>query len=120
MHEMHDFDGRLRELRAPLRELRHHIPEAWDGFLQLAKHAEQDGAILARVKEAFTVAIAVTHGCEGCIAHHAKAAAKAGTTEQELAEALAVALLMGGGPASMYLPVAWAAYKEFREAASVG
>lgn len=115
MAHMHGFDEQLKELRSPLRELRQHIPEAWDGFVQLAKHAEHDGEIPGRIKEAFTVAIAVTHGCEGCIAHHAKAAARAGTSEQELAEALAVALLMGGGPASMYLPVAWAAFQEFRE-----
>lgn len=120
MHELHDFDTKLKELRGPLRELRQHIPDAWDGFVTLAQGAVADGAIPARVKEAFTVAIAVTHGCEGCIAHHAKAAVKAGVTEEEFGEALAVALLMGGGPASMYLPVAWAAFQEFRATEAAG
>ncbi len=117
---MPDHETTLKELRPALREVRKHIPDAWDGFVKLAQHAEEDGAIPGRIKEAFTVAIAVAQNCEPCIAHHAKAAVKAGTTEEEMAEALAVALLMGGGPSSMYAGVAWEAFQEFREAAGAG
>lgn len=108
---------RLKALGAPTRELRRHIPDAWDGFVQLAQAAVAEGAIPARIKEAFAVAIAVTDGCEECIAHHAKAAARRGTTEQEMAEALGVALLMAGGPASTMAPTAWTAFQEFRQEA---
>ena len=112
MGHWHDV---LADLREPAIELREAMGDTWTHFSAMSTAATKDGAIPGRIKEAFTVAIAVTHGCEGCIAHHAKAAARAGTSEQELAEALAVALLMGGGPASMYLPVAWAAFQEFQE-----
>jgi AhpD family alkylhydroperoxidase len=112
---MTDFDSKLQERRAPMRELRHHIPDTWGGFITLAQSAVADGEIPGRIKEAFAVAIAVAEGCEPCIVHHAKAAAHRGTTEQEFAEALGVALLMAGGPASMMAPIAWQAFQEYQE-----
>ena len=51
--------------------------------------------------------------CDGCIANHAKAAAKQGATPEEVADALGVAFLMDGGPATVYGPRAWAAFHEF-------
>jgi len=57
--------------------------------------------------------IAVVKQCDGCIAYHAKAAARRGATSEEVAEALNVALLMDGGTASVYGPRAWQAYQEF-------
>ncbi len=59
--------------------------------------------------------VGVTEHCDGCIAYHAQAAAKAGASEDEVAEALGVALLMGGGPASVWSPRALAAFREFAE-----
>jgi AhpD family alkylhydroperoxidase len=59
------------------------------------------------------LAIGVVKQCDGCIAYHAKAAARRGATEAEVAEALDVALLMDGGTASVYGPRAWAAFHEF-------
>jgi alkylhydroperoxidase/carboxymuconolactone decarboxylase family protein YurZ len=55
----------------------------------------------------------VVKRCDGCVAHHARAAARAGATPGEVAEMLAVALLMDGGPASVWAPRALAAYHEF-------
>jgi alkylhydroperoxidase/carboxymuconolactone decarboxylase family protein YurZ len=55
----------------------------------------------------------VVKRCDGCIAYHAKAAARAGATPGEVAELLGVALLMDGGTASVYAPRAWEAFTEF-------
>ena len=112
---MGHFHEELRELGPPTRELRRRIPEAYAGFLELARGAVAEGDIPARIKEVMAVAIAVTHGCKECIAHHAKAAVRHGATEQEMAEGLGVALLMAGGPASTMAPTAWRAFQEFRE-----
>jgi len=35
----------------------------------------------------------VVHGCDGCIASHAKAAVRAGASKEEAAEAIGVAIL---------------------------
>jgi len=109
-HTHHDV---LAALGAPTRSLRHAIPEAWAGFQALHAGALADGAVPGRLKEAAALAIAVVQRCDGCIAYHAKAAARAGATPEEVAELLGVALLMGGGTASVYAPRAWEAYQEF-------
>ena len=57
--------------------------------------------------------VGVVKHCDGCVAYHSRAAAAAGATEEEVAEALGVALLMDGGPASVWAPRAFAAYHEF-------
>jgi AhpD family alkylhydroperoxidase len=103
----------LTELREPTRSLRHAIPETWTGFQALHAAAMAEGELPTRLKEAVALAISVVKRCDGCIAYHAKAAARAGATRGEIAEVLGVALLMDGGTASVYAPRAWAAFLEF-------
>ncbi|HVM51828.1 MAG TPA: carboxymuconolactone decarboxylase family protein [Acidimicrobiales bacterium] len=102
----------ITDLMEPTASLREATPEVWAGFGQLHKAAVADGALPARVKELMALAIAVVKQCDGCIAYHAKAAARRGATAEEVAEALGVALLMDGGTASVYGPRAWDAYRE--------
>jgi AhpD family alkylhydroperoxidase len=103
----------MDELRDPTRALRHAIPETWAAFGALHDAAVAPGALSPRTKELIALAIAVVKRCDGCIAHHAKAAAVRGATELEVAEALGVAVLMDGGPATVYGPRAFAAYRGF-------
>jgi AhpD family alkylhydroperoxidase len=105
----------LQELRKPTRSLRHAIPATWAGFTSLHDAAMADGDVPTRLKEVAALAISVVKRCDGCIAYHAKAAARAGATPGEVAELLGVALLMDGGTASVYAPRAWEAYNEFRK-----
>lgn len=102
----------IDDLKEPTRSLRDMAPEAWAGFGQLHKEAVADGALPARIKELMALVVAVVKQCDGCIAYHAKAAARRGATPEEVAEALSVALLMDGGTASVYGPRAWEAYRE--------
>ena len=108
------------DLRDPTRALRKAIPETWGAFGQLHASAVADGELPTKVKEMMALAIAVVKQCDGCIAYHARAAARAGATEGEVAEALGVALLMDGGTASVYGPRAFQAFGEFAEAAEMG
>ena len=110
---MDDYRETIAELAGPTRELRAAAPEVWAGFGDLHRAAVADGVMPARVKELMALAIAVVKQCDGCIAYHAKAAARAGATPDEVAELLGVALLMDGGTASVYAPRAWDAYLEF-------
>jgi AhpD family alkylhydroperoxidase len=103
----------LEELRAPTSSLRHAIPQVWDGFTALHRAAVAEGEVSTAVKEATALAISVAKRCDGCIAYHAKAAARAGATPGQVAELLGVAVLMDGGTASVYAPRAWDAYLEF-------
>jgi AhpD family alkylhydroperoxidase len=104
----------LHDLREPTSSLRRAIPDTWAGFVALHTAAVADGEVPTRLKEAAALAISVAKRCDGCIAYHAKAAARAGATPGEVAELLGVALLMDGGTASVYAPRAWEAFLEFQ------
>jgi AhpD family alkylhydroperoxidase len=110
---MEHYHEVLSDLREPSRGLRHAIPQTWSGFLALHDAAMADGVVPARLKEGVALALSVVKRCDGCIAYHAKAAARAGATQEEIAELLGVALLMDGGTAQVYGPRAWAAFSEF-------
>ena len=110
------YEQVLDDLREPTRSLRHQVPEAWGAFTRLHEEAMSPGALPAHVKELMALVASVVKRCDGCIGYHAKAAARRGATAEEVGEALAVALLMDGGVASVYAPRAWAAYQEFAQA----
>jgi AhpD family alkylhydroperoxidase len=110
---MSNYHQVIEELAGPTRALREIAPDVWAGFGALHKGAVAEGVLPAKVKELMALAIAVVKQCDGCIAYHAKAAARRGATAEEVAEALSVALLMDGGTASVYGPRAWQAYQDF-------
>lgn len=112
---MGDHLDKIRDLRGPTIALRDQIPDTWGGFAQLNKQALADGALSTKVKELMALAISVAEGCDGCIAYHASGSVRAGATEEEAAEAIGVALLMRGGPATDYGPRALEAVQEFIE-----
>jgi AhpD family alkylhydroperoxidase len=116
MTDVHTEDhGRvvLDELLPLTRELRRMVPPVYRGFANLHEAALDGGALDRRTKELIALAISVVERCDGCIAAHAQGAVRAGATRQEAAEAIGVALLMGGGPATIYGPRAFAAFDEF-------
>jgi len=103
----------LDELSPLHRQLRRAVPEVYRGFGELHHAAFAEGALETRTKELIALAIAVVEGCDGCIASHAQAAARAGATRQEAAEAIGVTFLMHGGPATIHGPRAYDAFCEF-------
>lgn len=113
----HGYGRRVMEDLRPLhRELRHAIPEVYKTFGEFHRASFAPGVLDVKTKELIALAIAVIERCDGCIASHSEGAAKAGATRQEAAEAIGVSFLMGGGPASIYGPRAFAAFCEFAEA----
>ena len=103
------------ELREPARALRRAIPDVYDGYRHMHAAAYAAGALDEKTKELIALAIAVSKECDGCIASHARGAVRTGATESEVAEALGVAIAMNGGPATVYGPRAFAAFREFAE-----
>lgn len=106
----------LRGLGPQNRSLRQAIPEVYKGFGALSKAAFADGAMDKKTKELIALAIGVAEGCDGCIASHGQNAARSGATRQEAAEAIGVAFLMHGGPATVHGARAYEAFCEFAEA----
>lgn len=105
----------LDELKEPLVDLRRRIPAVFEGYGALSKAVFTDGALDGKTKELIALAIGVSKRCDGCIASHARAAARRGATADEVAEAVGVSILMNGGPGTVYAPKAMSAFLEFAE-----
>lgn len=108
-----DYAERITDLDEYWIELRALVPDAMRGFAALTKGAQAAGVVDKKTKELIALAIAVATHCEGCIAYHARAAVRTGATRQEVAEALAVAIQMGGGPSANYAADALRAFDQF-------
>lgn len=103
----------LDDLAEPSKALRNQIPEVFAGYSAMSGAAFGDGALDAKTKELIALAISVTKQCDGCIASHARKAARRGATTEEVAEALGVAIAMNGGPGTVHAPRALEAFEEF-------
>ncbi len=114
MSNCHHHDV-LAQLSPEHRALRRLIPDVYRGFADMSGAALSEGALNSKVKELMAMAIGIVHGCDGCIASHAKAAALAGATPQEAAEAIGVSIMMHGGPATIYGARAFSAFNEFAQ-----
>jgi AhpD family alkylhydroperoxidase len=104
------------ELRQPALDLREMIPDVMKQYAGLAGAAMGEGDLSRGVKELLAIVIAITRECDGCIVAHTRGAVRAQVTRQELAEAIGVAILLNGGPATVWGPRALHAYDEARAA----
>jgi AhpD family alkylhydroperoxidase len=106
-----NYKSELSAAKERLGALGKAAPDMMQGFGRLAKAATADGTFSVAQKELIATAIAVVKGCHDCILYHVDAAKRNGATEDQLAEVLAVAVEMGGGPALMYSGKALEAYR---------
>ncbi len=97
-----DFVELHRHLEERLMQLGQEIPGPMSGFARLHKKSVERGVLDSKIKELMALAISIVIHCEGCIAYHVHDAVAAGATRQELLETIGVALMMGGGPGSIY------------------
>jgi len=101
-------DQRMAKVRAGM-------PQTARGFADLAKAAIAPGALDSKTKELIALAIGITARCDGCLAYHARAAARLGATREEVVETIGVSVYMGGGPSMIYGAEALAAFDSFAE-----
>ena len=92
-------------------------PAAAAAFKAFGEAVFADGALPSKTKELIAVVLGVAAHCDPCIGFHVKAYVRHGGTKRELAEALGMAVYMGGGPSLMYAANALAAMDEFVAAA---
>jgi len=70
------------------------------GFSSLHRAAVAEGELSHLTKELMAMSIGIATHCHDCIILHMYEALRAGATEAQVMEAIGVAVLMGGGPAS--------------------
>jgi len=73
--------------------------KVYKAFLDLEKATYREGSLSIKMKELIAVGISAAVNCESCIQWHTEYAIKAGATDQEILEALEVAIEIGGGRA---------------------
>lgn len=95
--------------------LRRAMPETSKGFGAVAKAAIAPGALDSKTKELIALAIGIAARCDGCLAYHARAAARYGASREEIVETISVAVYMGGGPSMIYGAEALAAFDALLE-----
>ena len=96
-----------------LRKLRADIPDVTKAFSGLARAASAPGALDVKTKELLALALGVAAHCDACIGFHVQALVRAGATREEFAEALGMAVYMGGGPSLMYAADAVQAWEQY-------
>ena len=111
-----DWQDVVDTANSRLMELRKAIPEVAKGFGGLAKAATSSGELDGKTKELIALGISVSIRCDTCVAFHVRAAIKQGATRQEMADAIGMAVYMGGGPSLMYGADALAAVDQFMDA----
>lgn len=110
-----EYKAQFKEISGEFGTLQKAAPDIIGAFGKLHSAAMKDGALDKKTKELIAMAIGINARCEGCIISHVRAAVKAGVTREEFVEAIGVAILMGGGPGSVYGAKALAAADEFLE-----
>lgn len=103
----------IKDTSAAMAKLRADIPDTLKGFTAMAQAATKDGALDAKTKELIAIALSVGVRCDPCLGYHTQALVKLGCTREELAEALGMAVYMGGGPSLMYAARASEAFDQF-------
>ena len=89
-------DERLQEIAGLCDDFRTSLPGFGRAYAELNQEAFAGGELDPAMKRLMGLAIAVTHGCEGCMLFQADQALALGATPGQVLEACAVAVSLGG------------------------
>ncbi|HUZ60066.1 MAG TPA: carboxymuconolactone decarboxylase family protein [Hanamia sp.] len=115
MKTIKDYKQHLEDIKLLMSKYGEHQPKVMGAFEGLMNATLEDGELSRKHKELISLGIAITVRCDGCIAFHVNSCIAAGASNNEVAETIGVAMLMGGGPAVMYGVEAFEALSQFRE-----
>ena len=115
---MLDWNGYRAQLVAGVGNFAKLSPDTVRGYTTLSGAGAKTGHLDAKTRELIAVAVAISLRCDGCITVHAENARKLGVTEEELAEALGVAVAINAGAAVVYSTRTFDAFKAAKESAS--
>lgn len=108
-----DWKRHLSEAFANIKKLGLLSPQTLSGYKALHAAGGETNHLSAKTRELICIAVAVTTRCDTCIANHVEKAIAAGATQEEIAEALGVAVAMNAGAALAYSAKAIEAYASF-------
>ena len=112
---MGHYHNLMEEQMKNMKGIGEKMPEAWGHFKEFLGAVEKEGALSSKVKELIALSLAVKGQCHWCIAIHVKKCLGYGASKEEVMESAMVAVLMGGGPALMYVKEVQDALEEFSQ-----
>jgi AhpD family alkylhydroperoxidase len=107
---MMDWNQYRNQVRARVAEIGNLSADTVKGYLTLGSASTKTGHLDAKTRELIALAVAVTLRCDGCIAVHTAEARKSGTSKEELAEAVGIAISVNAGAALVYSTRAFDAF----------
>jgi AhpD family alkylhydroperoxidase len=108
----------LAKFKTDIGKMKAEIPDTTQGFAGLFGKVMKDGALTVREKELIAIGIGVAMRCEPCIRGHIQNCLDSGATRQQILEAASVAVMMGGGPAYVYIPIVMNTLDDLQETGS--
>ncbi len=115
MKTIKNYKEHLQDIQLLMNKYGKQQPKVMSAFDGLMNASLENGSLSRKNKELIALGIAITVRCDGCIAFHVNSCLVAGASGEEIAEAIGVAILMGGGPAVMYGVEAFEALSQFKE-----
>jgi AhpD family alkylhydroperoxidase len=99
---MIDWNTYQQQVGANIAEIGKLSPDIVRGYRQLSDAGAKTAKLDAKTRELIAIAVGVTRQCDGCIVTHSGLALKHGATQEEIAEALGVAIAVNAGAALVY------------------
>ncbi|PVX31348.1 alkylhydroperoxidase [Sphingomonas pokkalii] len=99
---MLDWNSYREQVLAGVGALGKLTPDTVRGYAMIGNAGTKTDHLDAKTRELIAVAVAISLRCDGCITVHTDAARKAGATQEELAEALGVAIGLNAGAGLVY------------------
>ena len=108
-----NFPKYRQHLNLMMKRMSNELAGPASGFAQLRRESLVNGRLSRKIKELIALGIAIAARCDACIAYHVHDALRAGAAREEIVETIGVAMMMGGGPATMYGCHAFEALEQF-------
>ena len=115
---MADWNGYRQQLVETIGKIAQLSPDTVRGYSVLGAASSKTKHLDAKIRELIALAVAVTLRCDGCITVHTDAAKKQGASQEEIAEALGVAVSVNAGAALVYSARVMDAYAANEQGAS--
>lgn len=97
-----DWDATRKGLMADIGALKELTPETVAAYMMASGAGAKTNHLDGKTRQLIALAVAVTTRCDGCISVHSAEAVREGATQEEVAEALGVAIALNTGAALVY------------------
>jgi AhpD family alkylhydroperoxidase len=99
---MFDWNVYRKQLAETIGGMSKLSPDTIRGYAQISGAGSKTAHLDAKTRELIALAVAVTRQCDGCITVHTDLAVKHGASQEEIMEALGVAITVNAGAALVY------------------